>query len=115
MYQHHQTGKTGEDRATQYLIDHDYSVVERNWATRWGEIDIIAQKAETIYFFEVKTRQTAKYGHPFEAVTRAKRRKIVFLAKAYVASHPHVPYRALALGVIGILGQDIFIVPSVEM
>lgn len=115
MYSRHVTGKTGEDKATQYLIDHSYTIVERNWSTRWGEIDIIAQKGDIIYFFEVKTRQTAKYGHPFEAVTYNKRRKIVFLARAYIANHPELPYRALALGVIGILGKDLFIVPSVQI
>ncbi len=50
-----QTGDIGEEVACKYLQNKGFSVVERNYFKKWGEIDIIAKKAETLYFIEVKT------------------------------------------------------------
>ena len=48
-------GKVGEDYACQYLKEHDYQIIERNYLKKWGEIDIITKKAKKIHFIEVKT------------------------------------------------------------
>jgi len=48
-------GKLGEDLACKYLEKHGFSVTERNYTKKWGEIDIIAFKEEKIYFVEVKS------------------------------------------------------------
>lgn len=53
------TGKTGEDKAAGYLVSNGYKIIERNWKTQGGEIDIIAVKCETIVFVEVKTLPNA--------------------------------------------------------
>ena len=50
-----ETGDLGEQIAAKYLANKGYSVLERNYWRPWGEIDIVAQKKESIYFFEVKT------------------------------------------------------------
>ena len=48
-------GDKGEERAVRFLEQKGYEIIERNWRTRSGELDIIAYKNETIVFFEVKT------------------------------------------------------------
>ncbi len=49
-------GKLGEDLACKFLMKHGYSILERNYTKKWGEIDIIAQKKEKLYFIEVKSK-----------------------------------------------------------
>lgn len=105
MYQRHITGSTGEALAAKYLVEQGYTIVEKNFSTRWAEIDIIAKKAETIYFFEVKTRRTLKYGHPYAAVSPRKIYKIQQTGLVYLQRH-HLSYQALAVGVVGIIGPD---------
>lgn len=101
MYQRHATGQTGENLAATYLLKQGYVITERNYRTRWGEIDIIARNGYTIYFFEVKTRYSSEYGHPFEAVSYRKRRNIQRAAWAYLLKYKPT-YKALAIGVVGI-------------
>ena len=48
-------GKIGEDYACQYLKEHGYKIIERNYLKKWGEIDIVTKKAGKIHFIEVKT------------------------------------------------------------
>ncbi len=72
-------GRIGEDIAFQYLIDHDFKLIDRNFRSKFGEIDIIAQKGNKIFFVEVKTRSNLKKGMPYEAINK---RKIHQLKKA---------------------------------
>lgn len=101
MYQRHITGQAGEELAVNYLCNQGYSILERNYRTRWGEIDIVAKDKDTMYFFEVKTRHSNQYGHPFEAVSYRKRRAIQRAAWAYLLKHKPT-YHGLALGVVGV-------------
>lgn len=50
-------GQLGEDVACKYLIKHGFSIIERNYTRKWGEIDIIATKDDVLYFIEVKARK----------------------------------------------------------
>jgi len=50
-------GELGEDVACKFLIKHGFSILERNYTKKWGEIDIIAQKGEKRFFIEVKSKQ----------------------------------------------------------
>lgn len=50
-------GELGEDVACKFLMKHGYSILERNYTKKWGEIDVIAQKGEKRYFVEVKSTQ----------------------------------------------------------
>lgn len=61
-------GKLGEDCAVRLLKEKGYKILERNFRTKFGEIDIISQDKDTLVFVEVKTRSTTKYGLPSEAV-----------------------------------------------
>ena len=65
-------GRYGEQRAAIYLEDRGYEIIERNWRSASGEIDLIARQDERLVFIEVKTRNGSGYGHPFEAITPIK-------------------------------------------
>lgn len=70
-------GKKGEEIAAKFLIDKGFEILETNYyASRYGEIDIIAQKGNLIVFCEVKARSTEAFGHPLEAITRSKLEKM---------------------------------------
>ena len=49
------TGEIGENIAVKFLVKHGFSVLDRNYTKKWGEIDIVAEKANKIYFIEVKS------------------------------------------------------------
>lgn len=76
-------GQIGEDIAVQYLTKKGYQILERNFTTVFGEIDIIAEKKNIICFVEVKSRKSSKYGLPEEAVTDRKMKKIIKVAQLY--------------------------------
>lgn len=78
------TGFLGEGFARNYLSSLGYSIKAQNFRTKWGEIDIIAQKGNTLYFCEVKTRIGDLYGKPYEAVTGRKLQHIQRVAQAYL-------------------------------
>lgn len=102
MYQRHNTGQAGEKLAAAYLEERGYLILEKNYRTRWGEIDLITRKEDTIHFFEVKTRYSLSHGHPYEAISQRKQRNIKRAAFAYLLkSKPK--YSALAIGVVGIM------------
>ena len=78
-------GRNGEDLACKYLQAKGYKILKRNFrCRRFGEIDIVASKAEVLSFIEVKTRASLRYGMPAEAVTLAKQRKIYRVAQYYL-------------------------------
>jgi len=78
-------GRAGEDAACAFLIENGYGVLYRNFRFgRYGEIDIIAQKAGVICFIEVKSRAGDNYGAPSEAVGHSKRKNIITVAKHFV-------------------------------
>ena len=76
-------GRTGERKAAAFLRKQGYRVVERNWRSPMGEVDIIAVDGEHLAFVEVKTRSGAGFGDPLEAVGPDKRRRIIQSAQWY--------------------------------
>jgi putative endonuclease len=77
-------GTTGESLALQYLRNKGFSFVEKNYRTRFGEIDLIVKKDNTLVFVEVKTRKDTFKGQPYEAITLRKRRHILKVAQYYL-------------------------------
>ncbi|MEK7605505.1 MAG: YraN family protein [Patescibacteria group bacterium] len=90
-----QFGEKGENEACDYLSRHGYQIVERNFRTRNGEIDIIAidkaEKPPALCFIEVKSRFSDEYGDPLEAITYFKLRALIRTAQFYILSHPKLP------------------------
>ncbi|MBO4535016.1 MAG: YraN family protein [Clostridia bacterium] len=80
-------GIVGEETAVEYLQAKGYKILERNYANKVGEIDIIAQDHDYIVFVEVKRRLDDRYGRALEAVTPAKIAKIVRCAEWYLTAH----------------------------
>ena len=77
-------GKEGEDRAAKFLVKRGYRILERNYRTRSGEIDLIALHDGIVVFVEVKTRTSAAYGAPELAVNPRKQRRMVKAALGYI-------------------------------
>lgn len=69
-------GKQGEEIAVKFLKKKGYTIIQKNFKTSLGEIDIIARDGDKIVFVEVKTRADDMFGHPFEAVGHKKKEKI---------------------------------------
>lgn len=70
-------GKKGENRAVWYLRFHRWRIIERNFSSPFGEIDIIARKGEVLAFIEVKTRLTDEFGTPSEAVDARRKQRYI--------------------------------------
>ena len=77
------TGRAGEQFVSSYLEQDGFTILARNYQTRLGEIDIIAQKDDVIAFVEVKTRYN-EYFHITQTITKSKQSKIVKTAKHFV-------------------------------
>lgn len=77
-------GKIGEQIAQKLLINKGITIVERNFRTKCGEIDIIGEKNNKLYFVEVKTRIGDAKGKPYEAVNYRKIMHIKKAAQLYV-------------------------------
>ncbi|RMF99670.1 MAG: YraN family protein [Nitrospirae bacterium] len=79
-----QLGDEGERVAERFLKKKGYKIIERNYRTPIGEIDLIAKHRGQIVFIEVKTRQSLMYGTPIDAVDQRKRRRLGNLALLYL-------------------------------
>lgn len=77
-------GSSGERLAASWLTARDYHILGLNWRCPYGELDVIAEQDGELVFVEVKTRRGTGMGLPEEAVTAAKRRKLVAAAQAYL-------------------------------
>lgn len=77
-------GKTGEDTAVKYLLARGHSILERNFATKYGEVDIITVHEDIIVFVEVKTRSSTSHGSPLDAVTKKKQLQIARTAMEFL-------------------------------
>ena len=97
-------GAWGEDLALRYLIKHGYRLVERNYRTRRGEIDLILREEGTLVFVEVKLRRGTGFGDPLEAVTPRKQATLRYLAERYLADR-EPDFDTVRFDVVGILAS----------
>ncbi len=95
-------GSHGERIAASYLTSVGLRLLDRNWRCREGELDIVARDGDALVFCEVKTRRGVEFGHPVEAVTPTKQRRLRTLAHRWLAAHDeHAP--ELRFDVVGVL------------
>jgi len=99
-------GDAAEERACRHLEEVGFTIVERNFRTRVGEIDIVARRADLLVFVEVRSRGDAGFGRPEETVSPAKRRRIVAAARRYLATVPSSSWREVRFDVIAIEGVE---------
>lgn len=97
----HVRGLEGEQTARRYLEARGWRVLHHRFHMGRLEIDLVARKGELVAFVEVKTRWSASFGTPLEAVTDLKKREIVRVAQAWVDRHgrPNDVYRFDVIGV----------------
>lgn len=99
-----QIGDLGETEAVNYLVRHGHRILERNWKTKFCEIDIISNKADTVYFTEVKYRKNSQQGDGIAAITPKKLHQMKFAAEFYALKNQllgTVNLRLIALAVSG--------------
>ena len=77
-------GRYGENVAVRHLTDHGLEILERNWRSARGEIDIVARDGDCVVFVEVKTRSSVDYGEPAEAISPTKARRLRGLAMEWL-------------------------------
>ena len=88
-----QLGRLGEQLAAEHLTRRGFEIVERNYRTRWGELDIVAYDGRTLAFCEVKTRRlTASGRDPLESVHSLKRSKVRKMAARWLIERTDRPY-----------------------
>jgi putative endonuclease len=99
-----QLGRLGEQLAVEHLIRRGFRIVERNYRTRWGELDIVAFDGRTLAFCEVKTRRlTAPGRSPLESVHTLKRSKVRKMAGSWLIERTDRPYaNAVRFDAIGV-------------
>ena len=83
-YLPHRRGQRGEALAVAHLERLGFSLVERNYRYRRGEVDLIVRQANTLVFVEVKLRKDTEYGHPESFVNASQADRIVAVADHYV-------------------------------
>jgi putative endonuclease len=88
MAEHNETGFKGEKLAAEWLTQRSYTIRQENWRYRHLEVDIIAEKGDTLHFIEVKTRRSTKFGNPEESINKQKMKNLKDAAEQYQHQNP---------------------------
>jgi putative endonuclease len=89
---HNQTvGKWGEKLAIMFLAKKGYAILQKNYRTPHGELDIVALRDGQTVFIEVKTRTSTRKGYPEDGLTPSKVQHLLAAADDYLADHPEAP------------------------
>jgi len=104
-------GAQGEELVARWYRARGYTVVDRNWRCRDGELDVIAERDGTVVFCEVKTRSSAAFGTGLDAVTRVKQLRIRRLAAQWLLTRAgRRRPRHVRFDVAAVTGQTIDVV-----
>lgn len=106
-------GAYGEDKVSAWYAAQGYEILARNWRCASGELDLVCRSGSTLVFCEVKTRTTAAFGLPAEAVNRTKQQRLRRLALAWLeAVHERPAGATLRFDVACVLGGKIEIIEN---
>ena len=111
MARHNEFGKWGEDVAAEYMQERGFEILARNWRHEHKEVDIIAQKDESLYFVEVKTRHGEEWNAE-EAITPKKRALLWRAMMAWKLQHPS--QMPVSFPVIAVVLHDPSIPPEIR-
>lgn len=100
-------GTDKEDLVTRFLEANNIKILDRNYYTDKGEIDIIGTDGQYIIFFEVKYRKASEYGNPLEAITAVKIRTIVNASRVYLYRNHYSDSTYIRYDCIGVLDSEI--------
>src|SRR3989338_8022662 len=83
----YEQGLKGEEIAEKYLEQNGYEIIEKNFHSQQGEIDIVAREKDFLVFIEVKNYSFKNYGSPVGAVRKSKKQSIIHAARTYLYKH----------------------------
>ena len=118
MASHLEIGKAGEKLAEEYLIQHGYTILHRNWRHGHDELDLIATKNDLLRFVEVKYRSSNHHGHPEDAVNKRKVKTLIRCIEQFLCLHPqHNDFRLDVLSITEKAGceADYFLIEDVTL
>jgi putative endonuclease len=104
-------GRWGEARAAAHYQRLGYTVLDRNWRSPNGELDLVVERDGIVVFSEVKARRDDRYGPAAAAVGPAKRRRIRLLAAEWLDTHRH-PRSGIRFDVVAITGVRLDVIES---
>jgi putative endonuclease len=117
-YQHHDTGKKGEDMAVAYLQQLNFTILDRNWRYARFEIDVVAARDKVLHIIEVKTRTNLLFGHPEESVSKKKINNMLRSATAYMRKYPQwqqVQFNILSITLLKDQPPEFFFIEDVYL
>lgn len=85
-----QLGKWGEAKARIFLEGKGVTILDSNYRTSYGELDLIGLEESQVVFFEVKTRSSDAFGFGEQSITKVKQQHLIDSAEAYIQAHPHL-------------------------
>ncbi|MFY9227844.1 MAG: ribonuclease HII [Candidatus Microsaccharimonas sp.] len=106
-------GDKAEEKVAEYLQKQKHTILERNWRTKFCEIDIVSQKGKVVYFTEVKYRRNARAGDGFTAITPSKLKQMKFATEFFAQRHKLTS--DLRLCVASVSGDDFVIDQLLEL
>lgn len=96
-------GEAGEELAAEHLTRRGFQILDRNYRTRWGELDVVACDGHRIVFCEVKCRIANRAGRdPLESVHQSKRAQVRRMAGRWLVERPHPRVSELRFDAIGV-------------
>ena len=91
----------------QWYAHRGFEVLDRNWRTRFGELDLIVARADMLAFCEVKTRSSAAFGTGFDAVTYRKQTRLRALAADWLRTNPSESFRSIRFDVASVVAGSV--------
>ncbi len=116
MAAHNEFGKAGEEMAVEWLIQHGFQLISRNWKFARYEVDIIASREGILHFIEVKSRHDDVFGKPEDWVNRKKGRHLLTAGVAFQDKYPDwnlVQYDILSILITPDGNRDFFFIEDV--
>jgi putative endonuclease len=100
-----QIGKEAEDRALNYLEQKGLRLIQRNYRSRFGEIDLIMRDGKTVVFIEVRYRRNRTFGGASHSITTQKQQRLLTTAEQFLQQH--APRHPARMDVLALEGDDI--------
>jgi putative endonuclease len=97
-----QRGRAGEEEAIRYLRSRGWVILGRNVRAGRAEVDVIAMRGRVLAFVEVKCRRDLGFGHPLEAITASKQKKVARVARHWLRDRPLPPGTTLRFDAVAV-------------